>query len=295
MNSSVSIYIPRMSTMWTEDGVKNVMQDHRIGTVSHVDFIPINKKPGFGENVDSVVKSAFVHFSDPYLTCDDHYQFRFEMYMGNTEFWEAIQSGKTWKLQVLDRREYWICLKNISSIPRKINNKNQTVNNRLNQDSIVTEQADEINNLKKIINKQQLEICGIQESINTLILGLYCHNNQADIIDYHLKLIYGQNKYITPLKSSIWPTTRQGDENSERIEKLEHIIEHYIVPKVESHDDNLKNDDLSSQEDKELLNKKYYNRYNLKDYMEDEEEDIEEEIEEEIEEDKKRKYRNHRI
>ena len=67
MNSPVSIYIPRMSTKWNDEGIKRMMTLFLIGTVSHVDFTPINKKPGFGENVDFEVMSAFVHFSDPYI------------------------------------------------------------------------------------------------------------------------------------------------------------------------------------------------------------------------------------
>ena len=164
MNSSVSIYIPRMSAMWTEDGVRSVMQDHHIGTVSRVDFISINKKPGFGENVDSVVRSAFVHFSDPYLTRDDHYQFRFEMYMGNTEFWEAIESGETWKLQVLDR-EYWLCAQNKNPVQRTMMNIHQVVENGRHLEQLVVDQAEEIKKLKEQRDAHEKRIAVLEQLI----------------------------------------------------------------------------------------------------------------------------------
>ena len=52
------------------------MFQYRIGTVTRVDFTPINKQPGFGKEGDIVVKSAFVHFSDPSLTADNEYHYR---------------------------------------------------------------------------------------------------------------------------------------------------------------------------------------------------------------------------
>ena len=54
MNSITSIYIPRMSAFYTEEAVINIMFNLRVGIVKRVDFIPINKKPGFVEKVDDV-------------------------------------------------------------------------------------------------------------------------------------------------------------------------------------------------------------------------------------------------
>jgi len=58
MNTYASIYIPRMSTIHTEDSIKTIMLQLNIGTVERVDFIPIGKKPGFSENTDDNVMSA---------------------------------------------------------------------------------------------------------------------------------------------------------------------------------------------------------------------------------------------
>ena len=46
-----SIYIPRMSIEHNEASIRRVMEYYRIGTVECVDFTPINKQPGFGENI----------------------------------------------------------------------------------------------------------------------------------------------------------------------------------------------------------------------------------------------------
>ena len=79
---ATSIYIPRMSVNHTEDTIRKIMHEFRIGTVSHVDFIPINKKPGFVEKFDQVMMSAFVYFSDPWLSsADDMYDFKSKKYM----------------------------------------------------------------------------------------------------------------------------------------------------------------------------------------------------------------------
>jgi hypothetical protein len=77
-----------MSTLHTVASIKNIMSSYRIGTVERVDFTPINKKPGFGENVDEIVMSAFVHFSDPLLGYDNCYNYMSDSYLGNNDFWD---------------------------------------------------------------------------------------------------------------------------------------------------------------------------------------------------------------
>jgi hypothetical protein len=63
MNSQImSIYIPRMCVNTCEHEIRMVFNAQEIGFVRRIDFCPIDKKPGFIENTDSSVKSAFVHF-----------------------------------------------------------------------------------------------------------------------------------------------------------------------------------------------------------------------------------------
>ena len=57
-----SIYIPRIASYHNEEKIRNVMEFLHIGQVEYIDFTPINKKPGFNENVDQDFKSVFIHF-----------------------------------------------------------------------------------------------------------------------------------------------------------------------------------------------------------------------------------------
>jgi uncharacterized coiled-coil protein SlyX len=149
-----------MSTKWTEEGVRRIMQINRIGTVSRVDFTLINKRTRVKEGVDNIVMSAFVHFSDPYITDDNHHQFRVEMYMGNTEFWEAIESGSRWKLKVLDS-EYWKCLQNKKPVQLTIMKNHEIAENGCHLEKIVTEQAEEIKMLKSTLAELTKKLDGV--------------------------------------------------------------------------------------------------------------------------------------
>lgn len=138
---ATSIYIPRISVEQTEESIKQIMRACRIGTVRHVDFIPINKKPGFVENFDQVMMSAFVYFSDPWLSsADDTYSFKSDKYMGHIQFWDTIACNQPYILH-LNQKEYWICLKNKKPIQRTIMNIHQVVENGRYLENLVQEQA----------------------------------------------------------------------------------------------------------------------------------------------------------
>ena len=223
MNSAVSIYIPRMSVLWTENDIKQIMSYYRIGDVSNVDFTPINKKPGFAEDYESELMSAFIHFDEPYLSPDGKYNCKSgELLM---EFWTTIADGKVYKLQV-NRDEYWICLKNKNPVKRTFMNIHQVVENGRHLESLVTAQAEEIKNLKETIEGLSKKLEGMHQVVYQLIGGLYCQRTQEGILNEHLQTIGLRTNYTTILAddthpSRQWPTTRQGDENRERIEQLE--------------------------------------------------------------------------
>ena len=146
---ATSIYIPRMSVNHTEDTIRKIMHEFRIGTVSHVDFIPINKKPGFVEKFDQVMMSAFVYFSDPWLSsADDMYDFKNEKYNGNIQFWNGIAAGDARQLRI-SPKEYWICLKNKKPVQRTIMNIHQVVENGRYLENLVQEQAKKIEELER--------------------------------------------------------------------------------------------------------------------------------------------------
>jgi hypothetical protein len=200
-----------------------------IGTVSYVDFTPINKKPGFGEDVDSVVMSVFVHFSDPIIDENGNYNSpSYNNYFMNRMFWDTIESGKPYKI-TLDTNEYWICLKNKSPIKRTIMNIHQVVENGRYLENLIMEQANEIKNLKEIVEKQEEVVRGVHDVVYQLIGGLYCQEKQKGMINTHLSVL-GISHSNNPLdyenshSFTIWPTTRQGDDNSRRIEHIEQVI-----------------------------------------------------------------------
>ena len=223
MNSPVSIYIPRMSTFWTEDRVKEIMRKYGIGTVTHVDFTPINKKPGFAEDYGCAKMSAFVHFMDPLICADGKYYWMTGSPLG--QFWTKISQEQPHKLKVT-RDEYWICLKNKNPIKRTRMNIHQVVENGRHLESLVTAQAEEIKKLKETIVELTTKFEGTHNVVYQLVSGLFCQRTQIGMIDYHCHhLGFEECKNATPEcdthPSRHWPTTRQGDENRVRIEKLE--------------------------------------------------------------------------
>ena len=222
-----SIYIPRMSVDDTEESIVYYMAQNSIGTVSHIDFTPINKKPGFKENVNEVVKSAFVHFSDPWFCSDKLYYFQSRTYMGNTKFWETIASGQSYKLQVSDN-EYWLCLKNKNPVQRTMMNIHQVVENGRHLEGLIEAQAKTIQKQAEKIQALERKLEGIDNVVYQLVGGLFHHQDQDDILSTHLENLFcvkiGEYRNHNGSKWGTWPTTRQGDECEKRIERLEKII-----------------------------------------------------------------------
>lgn len=285
-----SIYIPRISVDHTEESIVYYMMKHHIGNVSHIDFTPINKKPGFGENVDQVVKSAFVHFSDPSFCSDKVYSFQDGTNLRNFEFWQTIATGEPYKLQI-SKKEYWLCLKNKNPIQRTMMNIHQIVENGRHLENLIMKQADDIKNLKETIENQEKIIQGLHNVVYQLIGGLYCQSTQAGMIDIHLSQLNIRSRESSILNDThpfgIWPTTRQGDDNSKRLDRIEHYIEHHILPEAKKnyyHD--IEDDENTSQIDTELLERKHCAGCGV---------ELDEEYERIQEEQEKRIFRNHRI
>jgi len=194
------------------------MSSYRIGNVERVDFTPINKKPGFGENVDEVVISAFVHFSDPALGLDNCYNYISDSTLGDIKFWDAISANQPYKLQIA-RNEYWICLKNKNPVQYTMMNIHQVVENSRHLENLVEEQKNKIQKLEKKMDD-------MNEVIRQFVGGLFCQRTQQGILENFLRVLDGDGFSSEPLPEdthnwSHWPTTRQGDECEKRIENLE--------------------------------------------------------------------------
>ena len=221
MTSYTSIYIPRMSTLHTVGSIKNIMSSYRIGTVERVDFTPINKQPGFGENVDEIVMSAFVHFSDPILGYDNCYNYMSDSYLGNNDFWDDMTCNQPYKLQIT-RNEYWICLKNKNPVQYTMMNIHQVVENSRHLENLVEEQKNKIQKLEE-------KISNIDEVIKQLVGGLFCQSTQEGILEKYLSVLDGEgfSSKLLPEDThnwSQWPTTRQGDDCEKRIVDLERYM-----------------------------------------------------------------------
>lgn len=172
-----SIYIPRMSIDHNEDDIKYYISQLQIGTVSHIDFTPINKKPGFGENVHQDFKSAFVHFSNPWYDFDKLYLCQNGTDLGSSKFWKTIASGQPYKL-LISRDEYWLCLKNKNPIQRTMMNIHQVVENGRYLEGLVEAQA-------KALEEQAKKITELQDKF---ILLENNHDYERKIYDEYVRL-----------------------------------------------------------------------------------------------------------
>lgn len=223
-----SIYIPRMSVEHTEQFIRHIMDFYRIGTVIQVDFTPINKKPGFGENVDQVVKSAFVHFSDPWFCSDKEYHFQCRTFMGNIDFWETIATGKPYKLHV-SQTEYWLFLKNKNPVQRTMMNIHQVVENGRHLEGLIEAQAKTIQEQAEKIEALERKLEGTHQVVYQLLGGLFHQRDQNGILSTHLDNLFcrkiGEYRNHDGSKWDIWPTTRQGDECEKKISELEEKLQ----------------------------------------------------------------------
>jgi hypothetical protein len=215
----LSVYIPRMAAHHDEESVINVMTNYGIGTVCYVDFTTINKQPGFGENVDKYMKSAFVHFCDPKKVGSEKYNY-YMSYPHKEKFWDMVLSSNgPYKLQV-SMSEYWLCLENKNPVQRTLMNVHQIVENGRYLENLIEEQSQTI---KKLENKLE----GLHNVVYQLVGGLFNHQTQAGIMAIHHHIMGFNNSASIHNDTSKWdisPTTRQGDENDRRIESLEQTV-----------------------------------------------------------------------
>ena len=210
MSSSniTSIYIPRVSSHITEDNIISVFYNQRIGAVKRVDFVPIDKKPGFVENVNDTVKACFVHFQSWTRLPN--------------KILETLEKGEGYTFyfdEYYNKSSYWILLKAINPVQDTMMNNHQIVDNCRFLEERIVEQDKRIHSL-------ELKINNMSTIIRHFIGGLYCHDSQEDCLEYNLQLLDGKSCVPETLPRNThewgnWPTTRQGDSNEKRIERIE--------------------------------------------------------------------------
>jgi uncharacterized coiled-coil protein SlyX len=72
----------------------------------------------------------------------------------------------------------------------------------------------------------ETKLSAAQETIFQLLGGLFNQETQKGFLDAHLRFLYtGRALTDEEIEESLWPTTRQGDENEARIQQLEENID----------------------------------------------------------------------
>ena len=75
----------------------------------------------------------------------------------------------------------------------------------------------------------ETQLRAAQETIFQLLGGLFNHETQTQILDNHMKFLYtGRTLTDEEIEESRFPTTRQGDANEARIQKLEENIDELV-------------------------------------------------------------------
>ena len=85
---------------------------------------------------------------------------------------------------------------------------------------------------KQRVKDLETQIENVRETVHQLLGGLFNQETQTDILNQHVDRLFGITTYVenivdtipNPNTWDIWPTTRQGDFNENRIEKLERLI-----------------------------------------------------------------------
>jgi hypothetical protein len=228
-----------------------------IGFVRRVDFCPIDKKPGFVENTDSPVKSAFIHFH-----C---FNARTQI---SADIQAALARGESYRLNVNGlnlTNGYWILLKAKNPVQDTMMNNHQIVDNCRYLEKLIEnkdKQIEKITNncigLVDVMNKQHDKIANLELKINSMstiirhfIGGLYCHKSQQGCLEYNYQLLdsNGYDQETLPRDThewGNWPTTRQGDSNEKRIERIEEKLNMAFIKE----DDD---DDIMMEDEHEML------------------------------------------
>jgi hypothetical protein len=136
MNSSMSIYIPRLSNLYTENDVKYTFRLLNIGEVNRVDFVAITLKDS--NEINDSFQSAFVHFDFLYDTAIAQ------------EITNSVYHNLQLKLWV-DNKVFWWILNNNNPIPETKLNIHQLAENMRLLEEKVKQQEELIEKLQNII------------------------------------------------------------------------------------------------------------------------------------------------
>ena len=186
-----SFYIPRICTVYTEQDVCDIFEQEGIGMVERVDFAPINPRPGFGVNLHTVVRSAFVHFNTIYST-----EVAYNIV-------SILETGEAYKLYT-NNRNYLLLLKNRAPVAATMMNIHQVVDNcRVLEENVAEksnstekrfeEQSNRIARLEATVAKQSVDIDRLQDTIYQLLGKVFDQESEsAERFMYYNYMVYGK-------------------------------------------------------------------------------------------------------
>ncbi len=104
---------------------------------------------------------------------------------------------------------------------------------------------------QELINLRD-EIDIVRNVVYQLLPSLFNYKTQRRILEFHIDMLEGQRKteeHYSGLSQTrdIYATTRQGDENEARIEKLEYFVKHLLDENIE--EDGREEESVRSSED----------------------------------------------
>ena len=140
--STISLYIPRMSTDYNEDRVRAVFDSLVIGSVTRVDFASIT--PGNYTTPNDRFQKAFVHLSHFYDT-DAANHLRDSL--------KTTNDSVRLQPDMFNQKVYWIVLLNKNPVADTNLNIHQVVENHRILEQLVFQQAEEIRNLQNTLTQ----------------------------------------------------------------------------------------------------------------------------------------------
>jgi hypothetical protein len=186
MSSQFSLYIPIISTSYSEEDIKQIFGNNivnafgnNVGNVARVDFAPAKYKHGKSSNNQAAIRSAYVYISV-------FYRSRLSENIQRTVF--GLQKGFRFTVAP---NEYWILLKNRNPIPSCDQNIHQLAERLRIVESLASSQRTQIETLNQMLVEQG-KYCERMLDVIVDILKDMDYEDLADMYNVHSKYNYIQ-------------------------------------------------------------------------------------------------------
>ena len=139
-------------------------------------------------------------------------------------------SSYTYELNKLDIEQISYYLEKLKSsfknIKQQIRDEKENTLREIEEQTNANTEA--IEDLKRELAATKTEIKDIKESVYQLLGGLYNPETQEKGLEHAISVLFSEEVDVPKEEyndESIWPTTRQGDKNEARIQKLEETMD----------------------------------------------------------------------